>query len=121
MGREINELTPKTHKKLMYQYCNERWSKEHHEQEAKKCNARLEEYEREYDSYKKTGKISPKFAEILFSTYKGTISLIGSMNNYLSDSDETLRRKAKELEEKGYDLEEVYGRFQKNCCVYDNY
>jgi len=119
--REINELTPKTHKKLMYQYCHERWSKEYHEKELKKCKEELDEYEREYDSYKKTGKISPKFAETLFSTYKGTISLIGSMNNYLSDSDETLRRKAKELEEKGYDLEDVYKRYQENLWVYSEY
>ena len=122
MGREINELTPKSHKKLMHQYCYERWSKEHHEQESKKCNARLEEYEREYESYKKTGNISPDFAKTLFETYKGTISLLGSMNHYLHDSSDcTVERKGKELEDKGYDLEDVYKRYQENCCVYDNY
>lgn len=122
MGREINELTPKSHKKLMYQYCKERWSKEYHEKESKKCNKELEEYEKEYESYKKTGKISPEFAETLFSTYKGTISLLGSMNNYLhDDADDTVERKGQELEAKGYDLEEVYQRFQEDSWAYSDY
>lgn len=120
--RKFNEQTPKSHKKIMDKYCQERWSREYHAKENEKRNVELKEFEDAYETFKLTGTISKEFGEKLFSNYKGLIELENSVSNW-NDSigEDKFFQNEKELKDKGYDVDEIYALYEQNYLIFEEY
>lgn len=120
--RQINEQTPKSHKKIMDKYCQERWSREYHAQEKERHNADLKKWEEAYEIFKLTGTVSKEYGEELFSTYKSLITANNSICDWSdSISEDSFFKNEQELKNKGYDVDEVYEIYQKDSYAFSDY
>ena len=115
---EINKNTPKTHLRMMENYCEKRVITETQQYINDQLNASMIKFEKAKEQYESNGTIEPETIQSLFDV------AIGVSQHYLVDNQPPRRDFSnpheKELIKKQYNPDEVYKLYSKNMSIFED-
>lgn len=117
--KEINSNTPKSHLKLLKEFCEKKANNDFFTKEKNKTLLRKEHYLTKRKEFKKSGTLDTKTINELFDDTDALCTLvILNLDNLLLASS-NINEIEKQVKERGYDTEKIYSKYSEHYQDFD--
>lgn len=117
---EINKNTPKTHLKMMEEYCEKRSRFTTFTDLKEKTEQHIEELKQAQENYEKNGTIKPETVKGLFALANVACYEITKRANERIEKSSSYKLMENHLRSKGYNPQEVFDAYHDNFCIFEN-
>lgn len=118
--KEINSNTPKTHLKMMEEYCEKRNRFTTFTDLKEKTEHHIEELKQAQENYEKNGTIKPEMVKGLFALANAACHENIQHANERIKKSSSYKLMENHLRGKGYNPQEVFDAYEDNFCIFED-